>query len=347
MASVTTPLDLNEAAIQYDYSDYASTDNDDVLSDLDVELSPDEAVSMNQDHFSLINNIRNNYSSETAIRGYNMYLYTGMLRHYDPDRYASPLKNQHAAYLFMHFLTSTAPSISIFSRPLNCSSSLFADSPTLDSQQNLWTYTLPAMALNHNGLIHAMLAVSSMHISKLQNGPVTPSFKHYAYAIKRMRHCLVEREKRHLPSTLAATLLLGFYEVITADHSKWTSHLKGASQLLKEINFRWMSHQFSSPAHKASSDDSLPQYAGDPLDTQQQTASSSDLDHDLIRRLTGGSGLDKAIRPDAGPFDPQRYLIYQDLFWWYAKQDVYQSVISGNRLLYVFGLVKKTLTSLV
>jgi hypothetical protein len=335
MASATTPLDLNEAAIQYDYSDYASTETDDVLSDLDVELPPDEAVSMNQDHFTLMNDIRNNCSSETAIRGYNTYLYSGMLRHYDPDRYASPLRNSHAAYLFMHFLTSTAPSIAIFSRPLNCSSSLFVDSSTLDSQQNLWTYTLPAMALNHNGLLHAVLAVSSMHISRLQNGPVTPSFKHYAYAIKRMRHCLIEREKRHLPSTLAATLLLGFYEVITADHSKWTSHLKGASQLLKEINFRWLAHQFNSPAHKSSSDDGLPQHAGDPLETQQQTTCSPDLDHDFIRRLTGSSGSEKPIRPDSEHFDAQRYLIYQDLFWWYAKQDVYQSVISGNRLLYV------------
>jgi hypothetical protein len=334
MASATTPLDLNEAAIQYDYSDYASTETDDVLSDLDVELPPDEAVSLNQDHFTIMNNIRNNYSSETSIRGYNTYLYSGMLRHYDPDRYASPLKNSHAAYLFMHFLTSTAPSLSIFSRPLNCSSSLFVDSSTLDSQQNLWTYTLPAMALNHNGLIHAMLAVSSMHISKLQNGPVTPSFKHYAYAIKRMRHCLIEREKRHLPSTLAATLLLGFYEVITADHSKWTSHLKGASQLLKEINFRWLAHRFNSAAHK-SSDDNLPHYASDPLDAQQQTTCSLDLDYDLIHRLTGSSGSEKPIRPDSESVDAQRYLIYQDLFWWYAKQDVYQSVISGNRLLYV------------
>jgi hypothetical protein len=326
MASVTTPLDLNEAAVQYAYSDYASTETDDMLSDLDIEMPPDEAVSLNQEHFALINNIRNSCSSETTIRGYNMYLYHGMLRHYDPDRYASPLKNSHAAYLFMHFLTSTAPSISIFSRPLNCTSSLFADSSTLDSQQNLWTYTLPAMALNHNGLLHAMLAVSSMHISKLQNGPVTPSFKHYAYAIKRMRHCLIERERRHLPSTLAATLLLGFYEVITADHSKWTSHLKGASQLLKEINFRWMAQQFNSPARASSSD-------SDPLETQQQTPSSLDLDRDLIHRLSGGSGSDKFIRPDADPFDAQRYLIYQDLFWWYAKQDVYQCVISGNRLL--------------
>ena len=36
--------------------------------------------------------------------------------------------------------------------------------------------------------------------------------------------------------------MMGFYEVMTADHSKWTSNLKGASQLLKEINFRWMAH---------------------------------------------------------------------------------------------------------
>jgi hypothetical protein len=334
MASATTPLDLNEAAVQYHFSDYSSTDVDDELSGLDVELPPEQAVHENQSDFAVITELRNACSSEIAVRGYNTFVYHGILDHYDPDQTASPLRNRHTACIFMHYLSSTAPSISIFSRPLNCSSSLFVDSSTLDSQQGIWTYTLPAMALNHQGLLHAILSLSSLHAAKLLNGPVTPSYKHYAYSIKRMRRCLVERKNRHLPSTLAATLLLGFYEVMTADHSKWTSHLKGASQLLKEINFRWLAHQFNNPAHKWSSDDDLSQYAaGDPLETQQQAPSWLDLDHHLIYRLSGGTISDKPIQTEAGPFDAQRYLVYQDLFWWYAKQDVYQSVISGNRLL--------------
>ncbi len=31
--------------------------------------------------------------------------------------------------------------------------------------------------------------------------------------------------------------------------------------------------------------------------------------------------------------DVEKFEIQCDLFWWYAKQDMYQSLISGNRLL--------------
>jgi hypothetical protein len=189
------------------------------------------------------------------------------------------------------------------------------------------------MALNHHGLLHAMLALSSLHIGTLQDKNITPSYKHYAYSIKLMRRCLVDRKQRHLPSTLAATLLLAFYEVMTADHTKWTSHLKGASQLLREINFRWHVHQFNNPAHKWSTEDDYSQY-GDALESRQQAPNRVDLDHDLISRLSGRVKKDnQQIQSEDYPFDPQRYLVYQDLFWWYAKQDVYQSIISGNRLL--------------
>ena len=86
------------------------------------------------------------------------------------------------------------------------------------------------MALHHQGLLHAMLALASLHIARLQGASVTPSFKHYAYALKRIHHCVGHPQKRHLISTVAASLLLGYYEVITGDQVKWSSHLLGAKQ---------------------------------------------------------------------------------------------------------------------
>ena len=42
----------------------------------------------------------------------------------------------------------------------------------------------------------------------------------------------------------------------------------------------------------------------------------------------------KKSRPTfLSPFDLSRYELYQDLFWWYAKQDAYQSIVGGNGLL--------------
>lgn len=50
-----------------------------------------------------------------------------------------------------------------------------------------------------------------------------------------------------------------------------------------------------------------------------------------------GYGIDNKIEPVKAPIaenDVQVQESYCDLFWWYCKQDVYQSMISGNQLLY-------------
>ena len=35
------------------------------------------------------------------------------------------------------------------------------------------------------------------------------------------------------------------------------------------------------------------------------------------------------------PLDLSKFEILKDLYWWYLKQDAYQSIVSGNALLYV------------
>jgi hypothetical protein len=47
--------------------------------------------------------------------------------------------------------------------------------------------------------------------------------------------------------------------------------------------------------------------------------------------------IDNKIEPVRAPIDEndvQRRESYCDLFWWYCKQDVYQSMTSGKQLLY-------------
>ena len=39
-------------------------------------------------------------------------------------------------------------------------------------------------------------------------------------------------------------MLLGFYEIMTADHMKWNMHLAGAKQLFVETDFVGMMQQF-------------------------------------------------------------------------------------------------------
>ena len=96
---------------------------------------------------------------------------------------------------------------------------------------------MPMKALHHQGLLHAMLALASLHIAKLQKSSATPSLKHYHYALRKVAKSLGNPAKRHDIATLGATLLLGCYDVTTAEHNKWNSHLAGAKQLIVETDF--------------------------------------------------------------------------------------------------------------
>ena len=85
-----------------------------------------------------------------------------------------------------------------------------------------------------------MLALASLHIAKLQNEPITAALKHYAISLRRVAKCLGSPTRRNEPATLAAAMLLAFFECWTADHQKWSNHLLGARQLVREIDFAGM-----------------------------------------------------------------------------------------------------------
>ncbi|KAF2433492.1 hypothetical protein EJ08DRAFT_668802 [Tothia fuscella] len=292
-------------------------------------------------------------SSELSMRRYDTFIYDGIMDHYRAEWVANPLRNPKTARVFAHFISATGPTLSIFERKPRNASAIFSETPVPNYQQGLWTYVLPMMALNHQGLLHAMLALASLHIAKLQNTSVTPSYKHYAYALKRIHHCVGNRAKRHMPTTIAATLLLGFYEVMTADHLKWSSHLAGAKQLFIEIDFKGMTKEYRRIKAEAAAQE--PQNLYDDCETALQERNpnktfknlSLAIDESLVSTLIGRKlkydqfgqivedtpnrqGPNESI-PSA--LDTQKYELYQDLFWWYARQDVYQAIVSGNKLL--------------
>jgi hypothetical protein len=324
------PHDLNNAAVEWQPEEYASPWN----SEEDVELSPEQSLVQmqhNRENLKMVMELHKSHAGDTSIRDYNTFLYQGFLTEYDAEKFASPLRNRHTARVFAHFLASTAPSISIFERKMQSPSPLFDDAISQDSDHGTWTYTLPVMALNHQGLLHAMLSLSSLHISKLQNDAPTPAFKHYGYAIKRINRCVAHPDKRHNLTTLAATLLLGFYEVMTADHSKWCCHLTGAARLLQEIDYRDMSSQArgyeQQQRQRFSPENSSP-------DSRQHNLEFDVLDDNLLNRIVGNRiERPTQVRSPDADFDMPRFQLYQDLFWWYARQDVYQSIIAGNRLM--------------
>ena len=280
-----------------------------------------------------------------------------ILATYHPSWSVSPLMDPRIARVFCHFITATAPTLAVCERHPSNPAIIFSGVPVPKSQRSLWSYILPMMALRHQGLLHAMLALASLHISKLQQSSPTPSLKHYHYALRRIGKALVNKEKRRDVATLAATLLLGFYEVTTAEHNKWNSHLSGARELITEIDFAGMAKRIETQRCRQEEAESRYQQHNS-LNSgygQLYTRRLSDdfpskydrqLDENLISTIMGwqtsynqyGQIIDDeepAIKSEA-PLTPKEIEVFEvqcDLFWWYAKQDMYQSILSGNRLL--------------
>ena len=202
-----------------------------------------------------------------------------------------------------------------------------------------------------------MLALASLHIAKLQKTSPTPSLKHYHYALRKVAKSIGNPSKRNDVATLAATLLLGFYEVTTAEHNKWNSHLAGAKQLIAETDYVNTANRIK--AHKTQAEFAQKQQLfngfvddyGQPYPQQHQyydfSESSDGLDENLISTLMGWKtsynqygqiieGPETPVPPSSKPVtqsEIDKFEAQCDLFWWYAKQDMYQSIVSGNRLL--------------
>jgi hypothetical protein len=284
---------------------------------------------------------------------YNFLNEPNALSTYYPAYTASPLLDPQTARIFCHFVTATGPTLSIWERHPANPSILFTGYAVPMSQRSLWTYTLPMRALAHQGLLHAMLAIASLHIAKLQQSSPTPSLKHYHYALRRIAKALGQPAKRRDVSTLAATLLLGFYEVTTAEHNKWDSHLAGAKQLIMDIDFAGIGKRMA--AHKAADGKNAAYdefntvyeypYRGREFATDPPRNCRSEINEDLVSTIMGWqvryneygfvedgdrswTGQKPLTSKEMEEFDIQR-----DLFWWYCKQDLYRTMVSGNRLL--------------
>lgn len=274
-----------------------------------------------------------------------------VLASYRPSYSASPLMDPQTARVFCHYVTATAPTLSLHNRhPVN-PLVMFTGEPVPAFQRSLFTYTLPMLALSNQGLLHAQLALASLHIAKLQQTSTAPSLRHYHYALRRVAKAVGHPTKRREVATLAATLLLGYFEITTAEHNKWNSHLAGARELILEIDFSGMTKRIS--AYKAETNMIKKggmydyRHGGDHKSMSFDILrTDKELDENLINIITGW----KTQRDDYGhvielgeppshyhvpltPKDVETFEIQCDLFWWYAKQDMYRSLISGNRLL--------------
>lgn len=325
----------------------------------DEEMTgPDGSSSEAQPHnFGLMIALSANQHGKSFRSLTNFLLEPNVLATYRPSYAASPLSDPQTALVFCHFITATAPTLSVSERHIINTASMFTGHPVPRSQQGLWTYTMPMKALHHQGLLHAMLALASLHIAKLQKSSATPSLKHYHYALRKVAKSLGNPGKRHDIATLGATLLLGFYEVTTAEHNKWNSHLAGAKQLIVEtdfVNTAKRINNYKAQVEMAQQHQYLNGFMGEYGQSYTQQNQSYEfsgykdgLDENLISNIMGWKtsydrfgqivgGHKESLPSSTKPVtqrDVDKFEAQCDLFWWYAKQDMFQSIISGNRLL--------------
>jgi hypothetical protein len=267
----------------------------------------------------------------------------GMLRSMRPTQPLSPVFDERNEKVFRHFVDVLGICMSTFERhPTN---------PLAPPQQHLWSYTMASAAFANPALAHAILAVSSLHISKIQHTSDSIALKHFTYAARRVGKLLSVAGKRHEATTLATVLLLGYYEILNADHSRWNLHLAGATKVLSEQDITRMSRRVRAARRRALqistngiASSSLP--ADDAFRAGIAPSLFDEIEWDvdvsLIQELTGEALQYDEVEPGILATPDYRAVSEEeigthrtkmDLWWWFCKQDLFQSMVSGDRLL--------------
>ncbi|KAK6340752.1 hypothetical protein TWF696_009076 [Orbilia brochopaga] len=340
--------------------DYDDSDDEDGYDDDEGDDEAHETVPMDLDVVqrnkiatALTPYTQNNESTRLTFRSFLPE--AGTLIRYSPNGGSSPLSDPTTARVFCHWIYVVAPSLSIFERHPANPHQAFRPGTKLNGPQNVWCYTIPTMSLSSPLLLHAVLAVASLHIARLSDEPITASYVHYHFSLRRLRKAISDDKERASVTTLAGTLLLAYYETMAADVRKWSSHLQGAKNLLKEIDFDNLNRRM-----EILEDEELTQ--------QQQQSVNSPFDgipsarnlrmhhkakaglgperpppRDPIRRYIFGSRqrrkasqLDRARAGDnhaSNARDQEIAILQSDMFWFFAKQDAYQALLSGDGLV--------------
>lgn len=219
------------------------------------------------------------------------------------------------------------------------------------------------MAFNHPALLHGVLALSSLQVATLQSYPPTAALKHYHIAIRRVAKAVQDPKRRNHHATLAATLVLAYFEIWSSDHEKWSRHLYGSRQLMRAVPFRDLAKANLAYRRKVDADQRMvapPQHPdavigdiGQVFEAGTRSFSHPDeaprlheLDFEFLGAVSG-LNVDYTIRGPDGlaqdvptingrPYresDANEYEQLSDLFWLFVKMDLYQSILGGTKLL--------------
>jgi hypothetical protein len=261
---------------------------------------------------------------------------------YGPPISKSPLRDERNEQMFCHFVEITSNTMSIFER--------HHFSPIAAPARTLWNFAIPALALSHAALAHAILAIGALHLAKLNNTSEGAAIKHFTYAVRRVGKLLGLPQRRHEATTLATVMLLAYFEVVSGDHSRWNLHLSGAARLIMEHDYAGLTRAVrrmrdgakarlsQGTAAFALTEENYARIAGIPLALLDDT--DWEVDQHLISQLVGvrvdydrQSQPNFSLRatvPHLSEKDVEELKTKMSLRWWYCKQDVFQSMVSGD-----------------
>lgn len=201
-------------------------------------------------------------------------------------------------------------------------------------------------AFQHPGLLQAILALGSLQMAELSGDGNAASMLHYGRSIRSLGKNYQSVNKRAQPATLAATLLLAFYEVWNSNHDTWCTHMIGARQIISETPLRQMSRQVWA-VHRQRYQQWAQVQAQDPFaafmsQDDRPSHELAEVDLNLVKNLTGRSVLFlEGVDPmslhsktrHCTERDLDNYEHLADLYWWFCKMDVYQAFLGGSKLL--------------
>lgn len=254
----------------------------------------------------------------------------------------SVVLDERMSYLLTHFVTVLRPCMSIHERPV-----IFDGSSTFAEK-------LPALALSNRGLLHGLLAVSSLQLAVVHQTSEAVPLKHFVMASKKLAKLISNPSSRHKVETLGLCLILAFYEVLLGDHARWTLHLRGAAAFVMEHDYAGFARSVRALRNHAKvrlthsgippSQLSFESYAHiSGLPPALLSDEEWDVNEPLIRKLTGldtdfANQVQHSAKSIVMEYSLSQDMVQEwrtklDLMWWFVKMDVFQSILSGDRLL--------------
>lgn len=206
------------------------------------------------------------------------------------------------------------------------------------------------MSLGHPALLHAIIAMSGLQMGNL--GKVKPeiAYKQYSIAIRRLRRNAESVMRVAQPATLASALLLAYFDVWRSDHKEWCRHIFGARTVVNVLGLRDMSRRcLPAKLMRQRQKERMTGLSAEsffPTGTPnvEQAGGTQYFDFRLLTIISGRSicpedyGVGLHQIPEESVYfvndkDIQTYESFRDLFWWYCKMDVYQSILGATKLL--------------